>query len=245
MRLIACILALSAASGLAASGPAAAQSWKQYAYPDYAFAVSFPANPETETTTYAAPDGGSAQAHVYSVTQDGGVFKVTIVDLADSAGQEGAVIDNAIKTLSQGGEIKLNIAARVSRVFGRQLSILGRDGSRSSVALFYHDGRLYQVEGKSLPPGNGTADAIRFQQSLIFTDAANGPPGERARGERGPGARGDRPPGERPPGDRPPGDRPQRRDRDGAQRGAATQGPADDGDARWFRLGDTAATTRP
>ena len=237
MRLIACILALSAASGLAASGPAAAQSWKQYAYPDYAFAVSFPANPETETTTYPAPDGGAAPAHVYSVTQDGGVFKVTIVDLADSGGQEGAVIDNAIKTLSQGGEIKLNIAARVSRVFGRQLSILGRHGSRSSVALFYHDGRLYQVEGKSLPPGNGTADAIRFQQSLIFTDAANGPPGERARGER--------PPGDRQPGDRQPGDRPQRRDRDGAQRGAATQGPADGGDARSFRLGDTAATTRP
>jgi hypothetical protein len=85
-------------------------------------------------------------------------------------------------------------------VFGRQLSILGADGSRSSVALFYHDGRLYQIEGRSLPPGNATSDAIRFQQSLIFTEASNGPPLERGPGE---------------PGDR------QRRDHDGPRGGAA------------------------
>jgi hypothetical protein len=37
--------------------------------------------------------------------------------------------------------------------------------------LFYHNGRLYQIEGKSLATGNTTADAIRFQQSLVFTDS--------------------------------------------------------------------------
>jgi hypothetical protein len=184
MRLLACILAV-----FAASGPAAAQSWKEYAYPDYAFAVSFPADPTVETTAYQAADGHPAQAHVYSAAQTTGVFTMTIVDLPDSASEEAAVIDHAIKTLSQGGEVKLNIPARVSRVFGRQLSILGGDGSRSSVALFYHEGRLYQIEGKSLPPGNATADAIRFQQSLIFTDSANGRPGDRGPGDRGPGQR--------------------------------------------------------
>jgi hypothetical protein len=56
-------------------------------------------------------------------------------------------------------------------VYGRQLSIQAADGSRSSVALFYHDKRLYQIEGKALPPGNSTSEAIRFQQSLVFTDS--------------------------------------------------------------------------
>ena len=28
-----------------AGGPAAAQSWEEYSYPEYAFAVAFPANP--------------------------------------------------------------------------------------------------------------------------------------------------------------------------------------------------------
>jgi hypothetical protein len=183
MRLIAFILAAFAVSGLSA-GPAAAQSWKEFAYPDYAFAVSFPAEPKIETTTYQAADGRAVPAHVYSVAQPGSVFTMTIADLAETGLEETVVIDHAIKALSQDGEIKLNIRARVGRVFGRQLSILGADGSRSSVAMFYLDGRLYQIEGKSLPPGNATSDAIRFQQSLIFTAASNGPPGDRQRGDR-------------------------------------------------------------
>jgi hypothetical protein len=191
MRLIAFILAL-----LAAGGPAAAQSWKEYSYPDYAFTVSFPAEPAIEATTYPAADGRSVPARVYSAAQGNGVFKMTIAELSETGLEENAVIDHAIKTLSQDGEVKVNIPHRVGRVFGRQLSTLGADGSRSSVAVFYYNGRLYQIEGKSLPAGNATADAIRFQQSLIFTD--NGTNG----GERGP-----------------------RRDRAGGQRRAAGTGP--------------------
>jgi hypothetical protein len=212
MRPIAITLALLTAGALAASQPAAAQSWKEYSYPEQVFRVSFPADPKVETTTYQAPGGITVPAQVYSATQGNAEFKMTVADLSGAGLEETAVIDHAIKTLSQGGEIKVNIAARVSRVFGRQLSILGQDGSRSSVALFYYEGRLYQIEGKSLPPGNATSDAIRFQQSLIFTDnGTNGAPGER------------RQRGERPGRDRPGrGDRPDRPD---GQRGA-TRAPA-------------------
>jgi hypothetical protein len=52
-------------------------------------------------------------------------------------------------------------------VYGRQLSIAGRDGSHSTVAMFDTNGRLYQIEAKVLAGGNDT-DLIRFQQSLIF-----------------------------------------------------------------------------
>jgi hypothetical protein len=208
MRPIAITLALLTAGALAASQPAAAQSWKEYSYPEQVFRVSFPTDPKVETTTYQAPGGVSAPAHVYSATQGNAEFKMTVADLSGAGLEESAVIDNAIKSLSQGGEVKVNIAARVSRVFGRQLSILGQDGSRSSVALFYYEGRLYQIEGKSLPPGNATSDAIRFQQSLIFTDnGTNGAPGERRQ-------RGDRPGRDRP-------GRGERPDRPDGQRGAA------------------------
>jgi hypothetical protein len=165
MRLFALILVAFVAS------PAAAQGWAEYSYPDYAFTVSFPAEPKIETTTYQTADGRSVSATVYSVARGNGVFKMTVADLSKASLEESAVIDHAIKTLSQGGEIKLDIPHRISRVFGRQLSIQAADGSRSSVAVFYHDQRLYQIEGKSLAAGNSTSDAIRFQQSLVFTDS--------------------------------------------------------------------------
>ena len=50
MRLIALILA-----AFAISGPAAAQNWQEYSYPDYAFTVTFPADPKIESTTLRSP----------------------------------------------------------------------------------------------------------------------------------------------------------------------------------------------
>src|SRR5260370_20988757 len=133
MRLIVFVLAVIASS------PAAAQSWKEYSYPDYAFTVSFPTEPavESKIETIIAPagDGRAMPARVYSAAQGGGVFKMTVVELSNAGLEESAVIDQAIKTLSQGGEIKLDIPHRISRVYGRQLSILGADRSRASVAL--------------------------------------------------------------------------------------------------------------
>ena len=166
MRPIAIIFAL-----FFACAPAAAQSWKEYAYPADFFSVAFPTEPRVEATTYQAADGRPAEARVYSVSQDGGLFRMTVADLNDPAMQENAVLDHAVRMLSQGGEIKVDIPHRISRVYGRQLSIAAPDGSYSSVAVFYHKGRLYQIEGTALPgTANATADAIRFQQSLVFTD---------------------------------------------------------------------------
>ena len=154
-----------------AASPAAAQSWREFAYPTDFFSVAFPADPKVETTTYQAADGRPVEARVYSVSQDGGVFRMTVADLPDPAMQESAVLDHAVRTLSQGSEIKVDIPHRISRVYGRQLSIAAPDGSYSSVAVFYHKQRLYQIEGTVLPTAaNATSDAIRFQQSLAFTD---------------------------------------------------------------------------
>jgi hypothetical protein len=147
--------------------PAAAQSWQEYSYPDYSFNISFPADPGIETTTLQVTDDKAVEAHVYSVRRDNAEFTVTVAELADPALTETAVIDHAIKTLSEGGAVQVNVSSRINRVYGRQLSILERDGSRAAVALFDYKGRLYQIEAKSLP--DATADATRFVESVVFT----------------------------------------------------------------------------
>jgi hypothetical protein len=165
MRTIALVLA-----AFVASAPAAAQNWHEYAYPDYAFSVAFPADPQIQTTTYQVADGRSVPARAYTVRQN----KVTIAELANTGLQENAVIDHAIKTLSAGGEVKFNIPHRIYRVYGRQLGIQGADGSRSTVAVFDYKGRLYLIEAKALAGGSDAAtDTLRFQQSLVFTDGGS------------------------------------------------------------------------
>jgi hypothetical protein len=162
MRLIAFVIAASVIGG-----PAAAQAWHEYTNKDYSFTVMFPTAPQVEATTYQIADGRSVPAHVYTSRQDKGLFKVTVAELGNTGLQENAVIDHAVKTLSAGGEVKVDFPHRIYQVYGRQLSIAGKDGSRSTVAVFDTNGRLYQIEAKVLPGGNDT-DLIRFQQSLIF-----------------------------------------------------------------------------
>jgi hypothetical protein len=165
MRLIACLLAL-----FLVGGPAAAQDWMEYAYPDYSFSVHFPADPKIEIATYQVPDGRSFEARIYSVAQDSGVFKMTVADLPDAGTDENALISHAVKSMTQGGEIKLEIPHRIRAVYGRQLCIAGADGGYSYVAVFYHNKRLYQIEGKAfVAGGQAEADAMRFQQSLDLT----------------------------------------------------------------------------
>jgi hypothetical protein len=115
---------------------AAAQGWQEYSYPDYSFRVTFPAAPRLDATTYQIAEDRAVEAHVYSVRRDNAEFSVTVAELADSGLAETAVVDYAIKMLSDGGQVKVNIPHRINRVFGRQLSILGADGSRAAVALF-------------------------------------------------------------------------------------------------------------
>jgi hypothetical protein len=156
-----------AAAAFVVSGPAAAQSWEEYSDPEYAFSVTFPANPKIETTTYEVADGRSVPARVYSVRQDKSQFKMTVADLANTGLDEKAVIDHAIKALSQGATVRVNIPARIYQAYGRQLTVEGADGSRSMVAMFDIMGRLYQIEAKALPGGN-EFELTRFQQSLVF-----------------------------------------------------------------------------
>ena len=169
MRMI--ILVLAAA---AISSPAAAQNWQEYSYPEYAFTVAFPANPQVETTTYQAANGRSVPAHVYSVRQNNELFKITVADLANTGLDEAAVIDHAVKMLSAGGEVKFNIPQRIYRVYGRSLAVQGGDGSNSTISLFDYKARLYQIEAKALSGGTSSAaETLRFHQSLVFTDGGS------------------------------------------------------------------------
>src|SRR5689334_856159 len=123
MRLLALMVALLGAS------PAIAQGWKEYSYPDYLFEVAFPADAKIETTSFQGADGRQVQAHVYSAARDRGAFTLTIAELPGRAAEKDAEIDHAAKALIQGGTIKIDIPHRISQVYGRQLTIVGTDGS--------------------------------------------------------------------------------------------------------------------
>jgi hypothetical protein len=146
MRLITFIVAI-----IAASAPAGAQGWREYENTNEGFTVAFPDEPKVETTSYQVSGGRLVEARVYSVVQEGDEFKVTVADLSHTEMSEGNVMAYAVLMLSRGGEVKIDIPHSTRRIIGRQASIDGVDGGQTYASVFFHNRRLYQIEGTVTP----------------------------------------------------------------------------------------------
>jgi hypothetical protein len=151
--------------------PVRAAEWKEFQSPDHSFSVHFPTDPNIEMTAYQTSDGRSFNAHVYSAAQETGVFTLTVAEVPETGNQvqEDALMSDAVKKMTEGGLIKFDIQHRVRWFYGRQLGIAGVNSGYWYVAVFHHNNRLYQIEGKAfVAGGQAEVDAMRFQQSLDF-----------------------------------------------------------------------------
>jgi hypothetical protein len=193
-------LALATVLGL--PGPALAASWTHYAYSDDGFAVQAPVEPTPARGVFKTPSGSSAPEITYTGRQDDAVFQVSVIDLRGTSIDKQAALDMGVKTLGAEGQIKANVEERIDREFGRNLTIAGADGSRSTASVFFVNGKLYELLGKALPPdpNAGSGKTMRFQESLelIGLGAEANRPENRPDGE-GPGPGGGRGPRRGPP----------------------------------------------
>ena len=162
--------ALAVLAVLLAPFPAAAQGWKEYDYPEAGFTIQFPATPTMATGTYKTVTGVSVPARTYSAQVDQSTYTVTVADYAKTAADQANAVRDAVKAFAAAGEIKVDVEARINWEYGHELSVLGKDGGRSIVAIFFIDHRLYELVGRTAPPNpeNGSGASIRFQQSLQF-----------------------------------------------------------------------------
>ena len=169
MRLLPLLLLLIAAPAVAQILPKA-PDWRPYDYPAMGFGVHFPAEPSVVRGTYPTA-AGPVPASIYSVKHENVEYRMTVADFSAAKTDEKTAIEAAVKTwATDGREIKLDVEARINRRYGRELSVGGKDGSYSMVAIFFFNDRLYELSGKALPPNAqiATGKIIRFQQSLQF-----------------------------------------------------------------------------
>jgi hypothetical protein len=161
-------LAAFAVALLLIGSPAQAQSWREYRYAG--FAVRFPVEPTVESGTYATAEGTTVAARIYSAQQDGTLYRMTVAELSRGRQSEAQVVSEAIGLLAEHADVVVDLPHRVNGILGRQLSIAGHDGSRTAVAVFYRNRRLYLIEGTILPTHDDpmSSDGMRFQQSLRF-----------------------------------------------------------------------------
>ena len=167
MRLSALVFS---AAILAAPAAALAQAWQDYPFPDAGFAVHFPARPEVTKGAYRRGDGTSVPATIYSARAENMIYTITVADFSKTAVKSDAAIAEAEKLAIGDGKVRAVVDARINSQYGRELSLKRKDGSVSMLAIFFFKNRLYQLDGKAMPPDadGGATYAMRFQQSLQF-----------------------------------------------------------------------------
>lgn len=165
MALAACVLPLIAH----------AQEWMAYSYPEAGFGVQFPAAPVVEKSTIKTAEGATLPITRYSVKRERILYMISVADYT-STNADTSTIAETEKSFGALGKVTVAIDARINRSYGRELSVLGNDGSRSAVAIFFVNKHLFTLVGQALPPKaiEKSGDAIRFQESLTFIGANGG-----------------------------------------------------------------------
>src|SRR5579871_5133648 len=158
------VLALAA---FIACGPAAAQSvWKLYPEITEGFLLNFPGDPQVDNTKWELVPGRLAPATVYSVKYNNAVFKMTVVDAAESYIKEDPIVAQAIRKIGEGGKLNHNEPTRVEGLYGREISVARPDGANTLAVIFYVNERLYIDE--TTGPSSASSDMFLFLRSLVF-----------------------------------------------------------------------------
>ena len=165
-------------SALFVSTPAAAQ-WKEVMLRELGIAKEFPAEPKREATTYrTAVIGTGVPAQVFSVDQDGILYRLTVADLRlpDFVARSASIYAECLELAEAEGRVLARMPQRVEdgtefRVYGQMTSVeLANNGGRKLTNCFFTKGHLYRIEAVVRPEhGNFNSNlAIRFAASLRF-----------------------------------------------------------------------------
>ena len=167
MRLFAFVFAL-----FPAGTPAIAEDWMEYEYPDYSFAVNFPA--PAEHRDHDLSDAGrppSFEARVYSVKQADGLFKPD-----DCRGPSRFPARTRTHWSRRRSTRSSKAAWCSSTCLTSSAASTGASSDRGEERRVFrrrgvhHKKRLDQIEGRAfVGGGQAEVDAMRFQQSLDLT----------------------------------------------------------------------------
>ena len=186
MRVIRLTAALSI---LLLAPPAFAQEWTEYVNKVDRFSVPAPGQPMVETITWESEYHGMFPGRVYRWRQNANVYSITVVDFNDAEKIHAAlkheayvggvgywVIDIAASPAhaarryreKPGVRVTYDAFHYVNLIPGHQLTVTNPDGTRSFVAIYLHENRLYVLDATV---AKGQPVPSIFRESFAMTDA--------------------------------------------------------------------------
>jgi len=172
------LLASMACAALVTLTAPANAAWKSYISKSMGFSFEAPGDLKTEKAKIKGQLAGDKDAIVYRSVDDNIEYKVTVVDFANRANDDAALIKEAATSLQNNRKVLADAEARVETSYGRKMTFeLPNNGGRSMAAIYVSRGHLIQLEVTVLPANGDYAspDLGRFVDSIAFNSGSSDP----------------------------------------------------------------------
>lgn len=135
--------------GLFLAGPAhPAENWREYTYPEDGFSASFPGKPviakrlskTSQSRNRAVPE------RIYSVNQGGVIYSVSVMDFTKAKADPDIAVGEVASTLKGLGRLAFDESIYTDSMHGREIVVIGEDGTSYTDGIFYVRRLLYQMK---------------------------------------------------------------------------------------------------
>ncbi len=160
---------------LTAAPACSAERWQQYLYPEDGFSANFPEQPtlleQRHDTSQSA--GGTVSERIYSFDEGGVIYSVSIIDFTKGDVDPDIAVDEVASALTGLGSVTFDGSIYLDQMHGRELIVIGRDGTSYTDGIFYLKRLLYQMKvvypAINTDPAGSSGISI-FQGKFRFLD---------------------------------------------------------------------------
>jgi hypothetical protein len=190
MRLLQLVVA---ALLLLPSSSIAQEEWVEFKSIEDRFSITFPGKPTVQTITWPSEYGAVFPGRVYTVQQGASRYSVTVIDYTEAVAIHAKIpkppsfeqdiyaqidvqasIQYAAYKLYRfkpGSKVTYDAWHYINLIEGHQLQLTNADGTKTYVAIYLHENRLYIAD--ATVPASAPAQGI-FQQNLAMLDEKGG-----------------------------------------------------------------------
>ena len=135
--------------GFLLTGPAhGSESWREYTYPEAGFSASFPRKPviAKRLSKTSQSRNGAVTERIYSVNESGVIYSVSVMDFTKAEADPDIAVGEVASALMGLGRLAFDESMYVDSMHGREIVVIGGDGTRYTDGIFYVRRLLYQMK---------------------------------------------------------------------------------------------------
>jgi len=135
--------------GLFLAGPAhSAENWREYTYPEDGFSASFPGKPviAKRLSRTSQSFNGAVPERTYSVNEGGVIYSISVMDFTKAEADPDIAVGEVASALTGLGRLAFDESIYTDSMHGREIVVIGDDGTSYTDGIFYVRQLLYQMK---------------------------------------------------------------------------------------------------